>query len=220
MDALAGDLPADGLPFPPRVRGALAITRVTVVPLDAERVLPGHTVLIEDGRIAALSPAAALDVTGRPGVRVVDGAGKYLLPGLADMHVHLWDPDEAALYLAHGVTLVRNMWGHPLHLALEQRLARGESAGPAGRHHQPDHRRGRPRGGTAVPGLHPARGPGAGGAARPAVRGAGLPADQGPGVPAAGRAPGAGRGGGRGRPAPDGPLPYRHDLRGGRSRRA
>ena len=115
MDA---DLHTDGLPFPPRSRGPLAITRVTVVPLDAERVLPEHTVLIEDGRVAALAPAAALDVTGQPGVRVVDGAGRYLLPGLADMHVHLWDPDEAALYLANGVTLVRNMWGRPVHLAL------------------------------------------------------------------------------------------------------
>ena len=89
-------------PSRPGWAGPLAITHVTVVPLDSERVLPDHTVLIEDGRVAALAPAAALDVAGRPGVRVVDGAGKYLLPGLADMHVHLWDPDEAALYLATG----------------------------------------------------------------------------------------------------------------------
>ena len=128
--AVGGDLQAAGLPFPPRLRGPLAITRVTVVPLDAERVLPEHTVLLKDGRVAALAPAAALDVAGRPGVRVVDGAGKYLLPGLADMHAHLWDPGEAALYLAHGVTLVRNMWGHPLHLALAQRVARGALPGP------------------------------------------------------------------------------------------
>jgi imidazolonepropionase-like amidohydrolase len=130
VDSVAGDLHAEGVPFPPRVDGPLAITHVTVVPMDAERVLPEHTVLIEDGRVVALAPAAALDVAGRPGVRVVDGAGRYLLPGLADMHVHLWDPDEALLYLAHGVTLVRNMWGHPLHLALERRMARGALPGP------------------------------------------------------------------------------------------
>jgi hypothetical protein len=64
MDA---DRYADGLPFAPRVGGPLAITRVSVVPLDAERVLPEHTVRREDGRSAALVPAAALDIAGRPG---------------------------------------------------------------------------------------------------------------------------------------------------------
>jgi imidazolonepropionase-like amidohydrolase len=95
--------------------------------MDTERLLPDHTVVIEEGRIRALGPSATVDVAG---ARVVDGAGQYLLPGLADMHVHYWDPEVAALYLANGVTLVRNMWGAPVHLALRRQVEEGRFAGP------------------------------------------------------------------------------------------
>ena len=107
--------------FRPRLTQPLAIAHVTVVPMDAERLFPDHTVIVEDGVIRALVPSSALEAEGLP---VVDGSGKYLMPGLADMHVHYWDPGEFALYLANGVTLVRNMFGAPLHLELEQRVQR------------------------------------------------------------------------------------------------
>ena len=125
MDAGMG-----GLPFPPRLTGPLAITHATVVPMDTERLLPDHTVVIEDGRIRTLAPSGSVDVTRTPGVQVVDGTGKYLLPGLADMHAHYWDPGVAALYLANGVTLVRNMWGAPFHLALRRQVQEGRLPGP------------------------------------------------------------------------------------------
>jgi cytosine/adenosine deaminase-related metal-dependent hydrolase len=101
--------PLADVAFPPRLTRPLAITHVTVVPMDTERLLPDHTVVLEDGRIRALAPSGSLDVAGVPGAQVVDGTGKYLLPGLADMHVHYWNPGVAALFLANGVTLVRNM---------------------------------------------------------------------------------------------------------------
>jgi cytosine/adenosine deaminase-related metal-dependent hydrolase len=97
--------------------------------MDAERLFPDHTVIVEDGIIRALAPSSALETEGLP---VVDGSGKYLMPGLADMHVHYWDTGEFALYLANGVTLVRNMFGAPLHLELEQRVQRGELANLSG----------------------------------------------------------------------------------------
>ena len=125
MDAGMG-----GLPFPPRLTGPLAITHATVVPMDTERLLPDHTVVIEDGRIRTLAPSGSVDVTRTPGVQVVDGTGKYLLPGLADMHAHYGDPGVAALYLANGVTLVRNMWGAPFHLALRRQVQEGRLPGP------------------------------------------------------------------------------------------
>src|SRR5438067_146666 len=110
---------ANGFEWPARVEGPLAITHVKVVPMDVERLLPDHTVVVEDGRITSVTPSGSDDAAAPAGMRVVDGAGRYLLPGLADMHVHYWDAGEAALFLANGVTHVRNMWGAPFHLALQ-----------------------------------------------------------------------------------------------------
>ncbi len=108
-----------------RLEEPVAIVGVTVLPLDSDRQLPNHTVLIQNGTITAIAPD--LDVSN---ARVIDGRGKYLLPGLADMHTHFWDPGEAAMFLANGVTFVRNMWGAPFHLAWQRKVESGEIAGP------------------------------------------------------------------------------------------
>jgi hypothetical protein len=60
----------------------------------------------------------------------VDGRGRYLLPGLADMHVHLHDRLHGLLYLANGVTSVRNMWGFPTHLEAIDQVERGDLLAP------------------------------------------------------------------------------------------
>src|SRR5687768_5670332 len=75
---------------PPR---ATAIVNVNVLPMDTERVLARQTVLIENGRIARLGSVAQVAVPR--GAVVIDGTGKYLVPGLADLHVHLsYNPVE------------------------------------------------------------------------------------------------------------------------------
>ena len=74
---------ADHFPLPPRQDGPLAITHVTVLPMDEERLLPDQTVVLKNGHIEALGPASILATDG---MQHVDGTGKYLLPGLADMH--------------------------------------------------------------------------------------------------------------------------------------
>jgi imidazolonepropionase-like amidohydrolase len=79
----------------------LAITDVTVLPMDRLRVLEHQTVVIADGRIIALGPSK--DVRTPAGARVIDGSGKYLMPGLADMHVHITTPDELPMYVGNGV---------------------------------------------------------------------------------------------------------------------
>ncbi len=107
----------------------LMITHVNVVPMDSERVIEDQTVAIENGHIQTIASAADLESVPQ-GARHVDGRGKFLLPGLADMHVHYWDPGQAALFLANGVTRVRNMWGAPLHLAMQQKVGRRELPGP------------------------------------------------------------------------------------------
>jgi len=108
---------------------ALAFVHVNVVPMDSESVWPDQTVLVGHGRIARVGPAA--EVALPDGVQRIDGRGEqYLMPGLCDSHMHVLDPDEFLLYLAKGVTTVRNMSGEPFHLVWRQRLAEGRMSGP------------------------------------------------------------------------------------------
>ncbi|HXM58266.1 MAG TPA: hypothetical protein VOB72_22895, partial [Candidatus Dormibacteraeota bacterium] len=105
----------------------LVISGVTVLTMRDRRPLADRSVLIRDGRIESVEPRGALE---RSGFEVLDGAGRFLVPGLADMHVHWWRPEDGRLYLASGVTTVRNMAGAPVHLDLARRVERGELAGP------------------------------------------------------------------------------------------
>lgn len=116
---------------------SLAFVDVTVIPMDSERVLPGHTVLVQGDRIVAVGPKAR--VTIPPGTRQIDGAGKYLLPGLAEMHGH--NPPAGAaselfervcfLFVANGVTTVRSMLGFTGQLEWRDQARRGEILSPS-----------------------------------------------------------------------------------------
>lgn len=120
----------------PGTAAEIAVVGVTVIPMDRERTLPDHTVLIRDGRIAAVTPAAEAELD--EGVERIPGAGRFLIPGLAEWHGHL--PGAGAspqrveevlmLYAANGVTVVRGMQGHPSQLELRERIAAGEIVGP------------------------------------------------------------------------------------------
>ncbi len=113
-----------------------AFVDVTVVPMDRERKLTGQTVIVRGDRIVEIGPTGKVKVP-EGGVRV-DGKGKYLIPGLAEMHAHI--PGGQAtdavvertlfLYVAGGITTVRGMLGHPRHLELRARTAKGELLGP------------------------------------------------------------------------------------------
>lgn len=105
-----------------------AVTNITVIPMNVSGSVPHQTVLVRDGRIVIVGPAASIQVPN--GVLRIDGTGKYLIPGLADMHVHIWTPDELPLYIANGVTTVRNMNGRPAHLDWRRRLLIGQLQGP------------------------------------------------------------------------------------------
>ena len=82
------------------------IRNVTVVDVVTGRELPNHAVWIHNGQIAAVG-----ERTGAPAAAaIVNGTGKYLIPGLWDMHVHLWYREhQFPLFLANGVTGVRDM---------------------------------------------------------------------------------------------------------------
>src|SRR5262245_40877401 len=98
--------PATGA-APPRP-ATLAIVGVTIIDATGAPPRPGMTVLIRGQRIAVVRGAAQVKVP--PGARVIDGKGKYLIPGLWDMHVHVVDDSFRELFLAHGVTGVRHMF--------------------------------------------------------------------------------------------------------------
>jgi imidazolonepropionase-like amidohydrolase len=108
-----------------------AFVDVTVVPLDTERTVPHQTVLVKDGTIAVIGPADSVQVP--PGAVRVDGRGRFLMPGLTDMHVHLFDSGDLLLYLAHGVTTIRNLGGYGSAdsiLEIRRQVAAGERLGP------------------------------------------------------------------------------------------
>ncbi|MEO6444007.1 MAG: amidohydrolase family protein [Gemmatimonadaceae bacterium] len=113
---------------------AIALTGVTVVDVESGRLLPDRTVLVRGNRIVDVRPTErALP----PAATIVDGRGKYLIPGLWDMHVHSATSARVdfPLYLAHGVTGVRNLHTSvdtalELTGALRRQVAAGTLLGP------------------------------------------------------------------------------------------
>lgn len=126
--ALDAQTPAPTMPGEPP-RNSLAITGVSVVDVASGGILPNSTVLIHGEAIASVSRNAAPPVNAR----VVDGRGKYLIPGLWDMHAHMEGSGEAwlELYVANGVTGIRDM-GSDLDfiLPLRDATASGRIVGP------------------------------------------------------------------------------------------
>jgi imidazolonepropionase-like amidohydrolase len=61
---------------------------------------------------------------------VIDATGRYLIPGLWDMHVHIYDERYLALFTANGITGVRQMWGNSAHHQWRARIEKGELVGP------------------------------------------------------------------------------------------
>lgn len=115
-----------------------AIVGVNVIPMDRERVISNQTVIVQNGVIAEIGDAAKVKVPN--GAVTVDGRGKYLIPGLVDMHTHLLSdsdeypdsiaPDELRVMVANGVTTVRFMIGTPELLKLRAQSAAGEIVAP------------------------------------------------------------------------------------------
>ena len=130
--AAAGQQPAVGQ----AAQAPVAFVNVSVIPMDRERVLSNWTVVVQNGRIIA--QGASADVKVPAGATRVDGRGKYLIPGLAEMHAHIppgnaTDEDIARtleLWALNGVTTVRGMLGIPRHLVFRERAARGEILSP------------------------------------------------------------------------------------------
>lgn len=130
LACLAGSIMA------PAAARDIFIDDVAVVDVDRGELVPHRSVRVSGDRIVSIAesgPPVPADAT------VLDGRGKFLIPGLVDMHVHFAPvpgaPGDAAaraaaVMLAHGVTTARSMAGNSAHLALRDAIERGTLAGP------------------------------------------------------------------------------------------
>jgi imidazolonepropionase-like amidohydrolase len=106
-----------------------AFVGVTVVAMDSPRALPNQVVLVRGDRITEIGPADTVYVPST--AHRIDGRGLSLMPGLADMHVHLMEAQAYfPLFLANGVTTVRNTAGGPEMRDLRERVQKGALVGP------------------------------------------------------------------------------------------
>src|ERR1044072_7177513 len=121
----------------PKDSGTTVFVGVNVIPMDRERVLQNQTVVVRNGVIAEIGDARRVKIP--KDARRIEGKGKFLIPGLTDMHVHLFSDDEfpdalaedeLKVMVAQGVTTIRLMTGTPEQLVLREKSARGEIIAP------------------------------------------------------------------------------------------
>ncbi|MBV6474524.1 MAG: Adenine deaminase [Saprospiraceae bacterium] len=128
--------------------GALVFMHAGVIPMTREVVLQDYSVVVEGGRIIEVAPSSAVAIPR--GARIIDARGKFLIPGLSDMHVHLegdaWNimfgeetrfsSDEISfedilfLFLAKGITAIDVLFAFPEHLDLREKIRNHEMLGP------------------------------------------------------------------------------------------
>lgn len=112
-----------------------AFLDANLITLNEEEILTGQTVVVVDGRIAAIGSEDSVEVPS--GSFTIDASGGYLIPGLTEMHGHVPGTDDPQyledvlfLYVANGVTTVRGMQGREGHIELRGRIERHEVLGP------------------------------------------------------------------------------------------
>jgi imidazolonepropionase-like amidohydrolase len=121
--------------------GRIALLHVTVIDPRDGSAQPDRTVVVDGDVIAAVVPSGGpLPASGAGATvpRIVDAQGKFIVPGLWDMHVHFADPGSAKLFIANGVTGVRVMWGNPrfapgmerFHFEMREAFDKGAEVGP------------------------------------------------------------------------------------------
>lgn len=111
----------------------VAFINVNLISMTREQLLTGQSVIVRDGKVIETGPSNRVKVP--TDALKIDCRGKYLIPGLADMHIHLefdQKDNEALLklFLANGITTVLNLFGSSLHLKLREQVAKGETRGP------------------------------------------------------------------------------------------
>jgi len=118
----------------PVLADTVVFRNVNVVTMTSPKVLEKQSVVVQDGRILSVSknPKVAAGAT------VIDGKGRYLMPGLADMHVQIPGSeakgglmmDVLTMLVTNGVTTARGMWGLPGHLEVREKAKLGQVVAP------------------------------------------------------------------------------------------
>jgi len=108
---------------------------VNVIPMDQERVIEKQDVVVKNGIITAIGKTGSIKHASD--ALIIDGTGKFLLPGLAEMHAHVPPVNDiepmkevVQLFAVNGITTIRGMLGHPRHLELRSKINSGEILGP------------------------------------------------------------------------------------------
>ena len=107
--------------------GTTVFRHVNVVTMLDDKILANRALVVRDGKIVEIADDGGIKVVA--GAQVIDGSGGYLLPGLADMHVHS-DFSDFPLFLMNGITTIREMNGTSNHLKWRQQILAGEILGP------------------------------------------------------------------------------------------
>ena len=112
--------------IPNHTQAPLVFTHVTIIDVTGQAPKRDTTVVITGDRISAIGDNIPMPA----GAQVVDATGKFLIPGLWDMHVHWYLRDTFTLFIANGVTGVRQMFGNSDLLRWRDQIAKGSLLGP------------------------------------------------------------------------------------------
>ncbi|MCZ6520065.1 MAG: amidohydrolase family protein, partial [Bacteroidetes bacterium] len=110
------------------------IKNVNVLTMLDPGILENQTVVVENGRVTQIGPSSEFKTI--PGAKLINAEGKFLMPGLTEMHAHIPANDDEYvqevlfLYLSNGVTTIRGMLGDPYHLELKRKVESNEVLSP------------------------------------------------------------------------------------------
>jgi cytosine/adenosine deaminase-related metal-dependent hydrolase len=128
MFACLGLVPLLSSPGGVAAADALVVRHATVIDVVGGTTRTAVTLVVEGDRITSVESDATARVPD--GATVVDASGKFVMPGLWDMHVHWYDEEYLPLFTANGVTGIRIMFGVPGHHVWRERISQGTLLGP------------------------------------------------------------------------------------------
>ena len=104
------------------------IRNVSLISMEKDTIISDCDILISNRTIKQIGKG--LQVSNSK-VTIIDGTNKFIIPGLADMHLHLWgDSTALELYVANGVTSIKSMSGKPAYLKWKEQIQSGKKLGP------------------------------------------------------------------------------------------
>ena len=116
-------------------QSTIVFQSVNVIPMDSERVINNQDVVVKNGVIVSIGETGKVKYDKNS--LLIHANGKFLMPGLSEMHAHVPPVNDMApmkevlqLFAYNGITTIRGMLGHPLHLELRSKIQSGEILGP------------------------------------------------------------------------------------------